>query len=114
MLKLLTLKIISVKNIGVKNICVKNISVKNNPPARFINMYFHSPVLDNDNNGLIDGGKDSCSGDSGGPLICLENGAPVIYGVIEWGRGCALEGRPGVYANIFALKDWIEETMNRN
>ena len=60
---------------------------------------------------MTDPGKDSCQGDSGGPLICLEDGIAVLYGVVSWGKNCAREGSPGIYANIFKLKEWIQKTM---
>ena len=66
---------------------------------------------DRDNDGLTDGGKDACIGDSGGPLVCHEDGVAVLYGTVSWGRGCGHEGNPGVYANVFALRDWISETI---
>ncbi|XP_052852488.1 trypsin [Drosophila gunungcola] len=50
--------------------------------------------------------KDACQGDSGGPLVA--NGKQV--GVVSWGSGCAWTGYPGVYADVAALKSWIEET----
>jgi secreted trypsin-like serine protease len=37
--------------------------------------------------GYLNGGTDSCRGDSGGPLICVENNRPVLRGVTSWGIG---------------------------
>ena len=47
-------------------------------------------------------GRDTCTGDSGGPLILgsdLDTG-PVVA-VVSWGRGCGA-GWPGVYARANA------------
>ncbi|CBY24720.1 unnamed protein product [Oikopleura dioica] len=70
------------------------------------NSMFCAGELDNDGNGLTDGGKDSCQGDSGGPLICEHNGIPFLTGVVSWGFGCADEGAPGVYGDVSIVKDW--------
>jgi len=60
--------------------------------------------------------KDSCIGDSGGPLI--KRGWSIeedrLVGVVSWGRGCAEEGVPGVYARISYFYDWILETVCEN
>ena len=68
-------------------------------------------IPDNDKNGLMDMGKDGCSGDSGGPLTCVRNGQPVVVGLVSWGWECANEGEPGIYTNVFRFVDWIEETI---
>ena len=47
--------------------------------------------------GYENGGEDACSGDSGGPLICVENEKPVLRGVVSWGVGCANRHQPGIY-----------------
>ena len=67
-------------------------------------------IPDNDENGLIDGGKDSCQGDSGGPLTCVRDDQPVLVGIVSWGAGCANEGEPGIYTNVFRFVEWIQET----
>ena len=53
-------------------------------------------------------GKDSCQGDSGGPMICTgtQTGA-AQHGIVSWGRGCALDGYPGVYTKVAMYIDWI-------
>ncbi|KAM7350411.1 trypsin-2-like [Cochliomyia hominivorax] len=49
--------------------------------------------------------KDSCLGDSGGPLIC--NG--ILTGIVSYGFGCA-SGNPGIYTNVFKYIDWINSS----
>ena len=61
--------------------------------------------------GLSTGGKDSCQGDSGGPFVCMEEGKPVITGVVSFGIGCALADYPGVYARVTKYLPWIRANM---
>ncbi|GKZ00587.1 hypothetical protein MPSEU_001010900 [Mayamaea pseudoterrestris] len=50
-------------------------------------------------------GKDSCSGDSGGPLM-NQDGQQV--GVVSWGsRLCADDRHPGVYSRVSSSFNWI-------
>jgi trypsin len=57
---------------------------------------------------------DSCQGDSGGPLILKSedgSGNDVQIGVVSWGLGCADQRYPGVYAEVAAVREWIDGTL---
>ncbi|XP_037373002.1 kallikrein-13 [Talpa occidentalis] len=61
--------------------------------------------------GTEEGGKDSCEGDSGGPLIC--NGA--LHGIISWGDfPCGQPNRPGVYTRVSRYVSWIQEIIGQH
>uniref|UniRef100_A0A0K2UPJ5 Ovochymase 2 [Melopsittacus undulatus] n=1 Tax=Lepeophtheirus salmonis TaxID=72036 RepID=A0A0K2UPJ5_LEPSM len=58
--------------------------------------------------------KDSCTGDSGGPLYCLNDEHKVfIGGVVSWGLASCGTGKPGVYTNVGLYIDWIMNTLNK-
>lgn len=58
-----------------------------------------------------DGTIDTCKGDSGGSLICVEGGSPKLVGVIS-GTGCGDKDKPGVYGKIAAVREWIDSMVN--
>jgi trypsin len=59
-----------------------------------------------------DGRKDSCNGDSGGPLFAADElGRPVLYGLTSYGKDCATRDFPGVYARVSSYIDFIRSTI---
>lgn len=57
------------------------------------------------------GGKDTCYGDSGGPLTANVGTRRVLAGVTSWGNLCGEPDYPGVYARVTAGLPWIEATI---
>ncbi|XP_041032623.1 trypsin-3-like [Carcharodon carcharias] len=46
--------------------------------------------------GFLEGGKETCQADSGGPLVC----AGEQQGLVSWGFECGHPGYPGVYTKL--------------
>lgn len=58
-------------------------------------------------------GKDTCDGDSGGPLqIVDDSGISTIVGVTSSGMSCGTK-IPGVYTKVASFLDWIENIVWR-
>ncbi|XP_049283463.1 CLIP domain-containing serine protease 14D-like [Anopheles funestus] len=59
--------------------------------------------------------KDSCRGDSGGPLMYVgqRNSEGVLYlgGLVSFGRQCGLQGVPGVYTRVNQYIEWIVQNL---
>lgn len=57
--------------------------------------------------GEPEGGKGTCNGDFGGPLMVDVGGQYVLAGVTSHGTGCARAGQPGVYTDVSSVLDWM-------
>ena len=53
--------------------------------------------------------KDTCSGDSGGPLFTTAGGNYRLVGLTSWGNACGLADYPGIYTRLTTYLDWIAE-----
>ena len=61
--------------------------------------------------GFVAGGRDSCTGDSGGPLFVQRpaeaGGGFAVLAVVSWGIECAAPNAFGVYASVSHYHAWI-------
>ncbi|KXN67074.1 trypsin-like serine protease [Conidiobolus coronatus NRRL 28638] len=62
--------------------------------------------------GYPEGKKDTCSGDSGGPLFIIKDGKQILTGIVSWGKQCALPKLPGVYTRVSTYRKWILDNIN--
>uniref|UniRef100_A0A0K8RYY5 Serine proteinase 13e n=1 Tax=Crotalus horridus TaxID=35024 RepID=A0A0K8RYY5_CROHD len=61
--------------------------------------------------GILEGGKDTCAGDSGGPLICDGE----FQGIASWGSpNCGYVGEPALFTKVFDHLDWIQSIIAGN
>ncbi|XP_035693695.1 putative inactive serine protease 43 isoform X1 [Branchiostoma floridae] len=60
-----------------------------------------------------EGGFSACKGDSGGPLVCPKedgSGAYDVVGVVSFGP-FRCSGKPGIFTEVAAYRNWIDEIM---
>ncbi|KAK7478366.1 hypothetical protein BaRGS_00030370, partial [Batillaria attramentaria] len=76
-----------------------------------INTYLHDGVMCAANG--VMGGKDSCRGDSGSSLMCLNADGTkyTVFGIVSSGFGCGDIGQPGYYTYIPDYTAWIENAI---
>ncbi|WP_433968307.1 S1 family peptidase [Tunturiibacter gelidiferens] len=53
-------------------------------------------------------GKDTCTGDSGGPASIVVNGQRKLVGIVSWGEGCGDVNKPGVYTRVSIFRPWVK------
>merc|ERR1711983_243660 len=57
----------------------------------------------------------ACLGDHGGPILGKYDGFEEVFqvGIVSWGNPCSEWQKPGVYADIYSVYDWIQETIEK-
>jgi secreted trypsin-like serine protease len=70
--------------------------------------------------GVETGVRDTCYGDSGGPLLVRRDGGYVQLGIVSWGEGpsdsevkCGHADVYGVYSRIASFRDWIQSHLDQ-
>lgn len=81
---------------------LRSTNVSINDPKKFPNMNITDNMLLASNIS----GADSCYGDSGSPLIHMENKKAIA--LVSWGYGCGDPKYPGVYTKISSFIEWIK------
>ena len=61
--------------------------------------------------GVPEGGKDTCYGDSGGPLMMFNDGQWHLIGVTSYGSNCAFPGFAGVYTRVTSFSSFIQKII---
>ncbi|XP_061613040.1 uncharacterized protein LOC133469687 isoform X3 [Phyllopteryx taeniolatus] len=62
--------------------------------------------------GVLEGGKDSCQEDSGGPMVSKQDSTWIQSGIVSFGFGCALPNTPGVYTRVSRYQSWINSHIS--
>ncbi|KAM9305347.1 polyserase-2-like [Gastrophryne carolinensis] len=56
-----------------------------------------------------DGKAGPCLGDSGGPVVCNEDGVWFLAGAISFSQGCHLLNSPTIISSVSFYQDWIQK-----
>ncbi|XP_033096956.1 limulus clotting factor C-like isoform X2 [Anneissia japonica] len=90
-----------------RKVCINSLKQVGEDVSQFTNTMFCA--------GFNKKAKDTCFGDSGGPLMrnVMHNGKRrwVQVGIVSAGKGCAISGQYAYYAHIPKLLPWIGQVM---
>ena len=62
------------------------------------------------------GGKGTCQGDFGAPLVCDIDGTAIFVGINSDGdlEDCGSDGKPAIHLNVKDILPWISQTIQQN
>ena len=61
---------------------------------------------------VVAGGKETCAGDNGSPLLCDINGDITLVGVNSRGyEECGAEGYPAIHVSMKSIQTWIDDVI---
>ena len=66
--------------------------------------------------GDVEGGRGTCTGDSGGPLACVDESLTTwtVYGLASWAKvPCAGPDSPTVFTRVSAFVIWIKSNIKK-
>ena len=64
---------------------------------------------------VVSGGKETCSGDFGAPLLCDINGVNTLVGINSRGFDkCGAEGYPAVHVSMNSIETWVDDVITNH
>ena len=61
---------------------------------------------------VVSGGKETCDGDDGAPLLCDIGGHNTLVGINSRGFGkCGAEGYPAIHLSVNSIYSWLDATI---
>lgn len=61
--------------------------------------------------GYLNGLKDTCTGDSGSPILYKYKSRWFVVGIVSFGLGCAQLSKPGINTNVSYYLNWINQKI---
>ncbi|NXX48046.1 PROC protein, partial [Tricholaema leucomelas] len=63
--------------------------------------------------GSLGDSQDSCTGDSGGPMVTKYKETWFLVGLVSWGEGCGRKEKFGVYTKVSQYLEWIQTHIDQ-
>ncbi|XP_048362726.1 vitamin K-dependent protein C-like isoform X1 [Sphaerodactylus townsendi] len=61
--------------------------------------------------GIVGDQRDSCHGDSGGPMVTQFKNTWFLVGLVSWGEGCGKLDNFGIYTKVSSYLEWINQQI---